>query len=67
MYRVRKGEDKGDWIPVEMRKKLDEKWSANEWKSKAQTNNENRKSSDAPLHTGGSIPTFEISKRIVSN
>lgn len=67
MYRVRTGEDDGDWIPVEMRKKLDAKWSEDEWKSKAQTNSKNRKSSDAPLHTGGSIPTFEISKRIVSN
>ncbi|KEH38269.1 hypothetical protein MTR_2g066990 [Medicago truncatula] len=33
-----------------MRKKLDEKWSENEWKRKSQINGENRKSSDAPLH-----------------
>jgi hypothetical protein len=50
-----------------MCKKLDEKWSENEWKRKAQINSKNRKSSDAPLHTGGSIPTFEISNKIASN
>ncbi|XP_058744612.1 uncharacterized protein LOC131634279 [Vicia villosa] len=64
MYRVRKNIDPGDWIPIETRKILEEKWNDDKWKRKSQINTHNRRSSDGPLHTGGSIPTTEHYKRL---
>ena len=66
MYRVRKGIDKGEWIPVQLREKLEQNWEDSKWKDKAEVNKQNRRSSDGPLHTCGSIPTVEHSKRLVS-
>jgi hypothetical protein len=67
MYRVRRGIDSGDWIPGEMRAIMDNKWKEDNWKKKAELNKVNRISSNGPLHTGGSIPTTEHYKRLVSN
>jgi hypothetical protein len=65
MYRVRRNIDPGDWIPTEMREQLELAWNENSWKAKSQVNTHNRRSSDAPLHTGGSISTTEHFKRMV--
>ncbi|KAK2441843.1 hypothetical protein QL285_013089 [Trifolium repens] len=64
MYRVRRNIDPGDWIPTEMREQLQLAWNENSWKAKSQVNTHNRRSSDAPLHTGGSISTTEHFKRM---
>ncbi|CAK8534903.1 unnamed protein product [Lathyrus sativus] len=64
MYRVRKKIDPGDWIPTETLKILEEKWNDDKWKRKSEINTHNRRSSDGPLHTGGSIPTTEHYKRL---
>jgi len=66
MYRVRKGIDKGEWIPDELREKLEQNWEDSNWKDKTEVNKQNRRSSGGPLHTCGSIPTTEHSKRLVS-
>lgn len=50
-----------------MREQLEQKWNNDNWKGKAKINSDNRRSSDGPLHTGGSIPTTEHYKRLVSN
>lgn len=44
-----------------MCKKLDEKWMRMNGKGRHKLTAKTE-SSDAPLHTGGSIPTFEISR-----
>ncbi|RHN59460.1 hypothetical protein MtrunA17_Chr4g0013531 [Medicago truncatula] len=64
MYRVRKGINKGEWIPVELREKLEPNWEDSKWKDKTEVNKQNRRSSDGPLHACGSIPTTEHSKRL---
>ncbi|XP_039683086.1 uncharacterized protein [Medicago truncatula] len=64
MYRVRRGMDKGEWIPALLREKLEQNWEDNKWKDKAAVNKRNRRSSNGPLHTCGSIPTIEHSKRL---
>ncbi|KAK2451908.1 hypothetical protein QL285_010918 [Trifolium repens] len=64
MYRVRRNIDPGDWIPTEMCEKLELAWNENSWKAKSQVNTHNRRSSNAPLHTGGSISTTEHFKRM---
>ena len=66
MYQVRKGIDKGEWIPVQLREKLEQNWEDSKWKDKAEVNKQNRRSSDGPFHTFGSIPTIKHSKRLVS-
>ena len=63
--RIRRNIDPGDWIPTEMREQLELAWNENSWKAKSQVNTHNRRSSDAPLHTGGSISTTEHFKRMV--
>lgn len=67
MYRVRRKTDSGNWIPIEMREKLEKKWADIDWKEKAIVNGNNRRLSDGSLHTGGSIPTTEHYKRLVSS
>jgi len=66
MNKIRAHLDRGYWIPTEMRTELEQKWSTDEWKAKAKKNSDNRRSSDGPLHTGGSIPATEHYKRLVS-
>lgn len=58
--------DKGEWIPALLREKLEQNWEDSKWKDKAAVNKRNRRSSNGPLHTCGSIPTIEHSKRLVS-
>ncbi|KAL5075435.1 hypothetical protein RYX36_014419 [Vicia faba] len=60
MYRVRKKIDPGDWIHVETLKILEEKWNDDKWKRKLEINTHSRRSSDDPLHTGGSIPSTDF-------
>ncbi|CAK8531106.1 unnamed protein product [Lathyrus sativus] len=64
MYRVRKKIDPGDWIPTETLKILEKKWNDDKWKRKSEINTHNRRFSDGPLHTRGSIPTTEHYKRL---
>ena len=67
MYRVRTKKDIGTWIPQPIREQLDQLWNSPEWKAEAKKNSDNRRCSDGPLHTGGSIPTTEHNKKLVSN
>jgi len=41
-------------------------WKDSKLKDKAKVNKQNRRSSDGPFHTCGSIPTTELCKRLVS-
>jgi hypothetical protein len=52
--------------PCSIARKLEQNWEDSKWKDKAEVNKKNRRSSDGPLHTCGSIPTTEHSKRLVS-
>ncbi len=61
MYRVRKGIDKGEWIPVQLREKLEKNCEDSKWKNKAEVNKQNRRSFDGLLYTCGSISTTEHS------
>lgn len=67
MYRVRHGVNVQSWIPTLMCKQLEHKWGDLNWQDQAKTNANNRNSSDGSLHAGGSIPTYEHFKRLVSN
>ena len=67
MYRVRRGIDVGTWIRKQKRLEFEQKWNDEHWKEKSRTTTNNRNSSDGSVHTGGSIPTSEHFKRLVSN
>ena len=67
LYKVRKKFDKGNWIRPEVREEIEQKWNQPGWKEKAKINSMNRRASDLPLHTSGSVPTTEHFRRLVSN
>lgn len=50
-----------------MHEQLEQKWKNGDQKEKEKIRSNNRRSSDGPLYTGGSIPTTEHYKRLVSN
>ena len=45
---------------------MEQNFKDSKWKDKAEVNKQNRRSSDGPLHTCGSIPTTGHFKRLVS-
>jgi hypothetical protein len=67
LYKVRHKENVGSWILPQHREEIERKWNQEEWKKKAKTNSANRRASDLPMHTGGSVPTTEHLRRLVSN
>lgn len=67
MYRVRSGQDKGNWINPNILEQLRLEWNNEDWLEKSRKNKQNRHSKvELNVHGGGSISAREHAKRMVS-
>ncbi|KAJ1415044.1 Transposase-associated domain [Sesbania bispinosa] len=65
MFKVRKVEDKGEWIGQDLLDQLRAKWEAEDWQQKSIKNKENRLAQDGHnVHSAGSLSTREHAKRM---
>ena len=67
MSKIRAGQDKGLWIPSEVRETLEAHWAGEQFKAKSVIGKHNRSvDSGASLYTGGSVSTAVHRHRMVS-
>ncbi|XP_039683450.1 uncharacterized protein [Medicago truncatula] len=68
LFKVRSGEDKGEWVGVDNLKQLEVKWKEEKWQKNSLTNKQNRQSKVGHnVHSGGSISARVHNKKMVSD
>ncbi|XP_039682842.1 uncharacterized protein [Medicago truncatula] len=65
LFKVRSGDDKGEWVGVDNLKQLEVKWKEEKWQKNSMTNKQNRQSKVGHnVHSGGSISARVHSKKM---